>query len=183
MQSNWENREKDILGSQKLTVLLCGIYMLSLFWITLFKLGVRFAYMEKRIVHLVPFNGSLFTGSEIDSSEIMLNVFIFVPLGMYTGLLYKKWSIRTSVLFFFLVSLLIEGLQYLLKAGAFDSTDIMTNTTGGIVGIFILRLIEYLFKSTTKAQKFINIIASIATVLVILFLFLLKTNHLWITYQ
>jgi glycopeptide antibiotics resistance protein len=64
--------------------------MLSLFWITLFKLGVRFAYMEKRIEHLVPFNGSLFTGSEIDSSEIMLNVFIFVPLGIYTGLLYKK---------------------------------------------------------------------------------------------
>ena len=178
MQSNWKNREKDILGSHKLTVLWCSIYMISLLWITLFKLGVRFAYMENRIVHLVPF-----TGSEIDSSEIMLNVFIFVPLGIYTGLLYKKWSIGTSVLFFFLFSLLIEGLQYFLKAGAFDSTDIMTNTTGGMVGIFILRLIEYLFKRTSKAQKFINILASIATVLVILFLFLLKTNHLWIRYQ
>ena len=43
--------------------------------------------------------------------------------------------------------------------------------------------IEKIFKNSVKAQKFINILATIGTFVMILFLFLLRTNQLWIRYQ
>ena len=84
---------------------------------------------------------------------------------------------------FFLISLIVETLQFILRAGAFDVTDTITNTLGGIVGLMIFKAIEKVFKTSAKAQKFINIIAATGTVIMILFLLLLKTNNLWIRYQ
>jgi glycopeptide antibiotics resistance protein len=78
---------------------------------------------------------------------------------------------------------MFEGFQFILKIGAFDITDIITNTLGGIIGLIIFGAIEKLFNNSVKAQKFINIIAATGTVLMILFLLLLKTNNLWIKYQ
>jgi len=47
----------------------------------------------------------------------------------------------------------------------------------------IFKAIEKVLKNSVRAQKFINIIAATGTVLMILFLLLLKTNNLWIKYQ
>ena len=64
--------------------------------------------------------------------------------------------------------------------GAFDITDIINNTIGGIVGLVLYKGIEKAFKNSSKTQKFINIISLTGTILMILFLFLLKINRLWI---
>jgi glycopeptide antibiotics resistance protein len=77
----------------------------------------------------------------------------------------------------------VEGLQFIFRVGAFDSTDTITNTVGGLIGLLLFKAIEKLFKNSVKAQKFINIIAATGTALMMLFLVLLKTNHLWIRYQ
>lgn len=77
----------------------------------------------------------------------------------------------------------MKGFQFILRVGAFDITDTITNTLGGIIGLMIFKAIEKVFKNSVKALKFINVIAAIGTVLMILFLLLLKTNNLWIKYQ
>jgi glycopeptide antibiotics resistance protein len=97
--------------------------------------------------------------------------------------LFERWIFRKQLLFFFFVSLLVEGLQYVLRIGAFDVTDIMTNTVGGIIGFIIFKGLEKAFKNRVKAQKFVNILAATGTVLMILLLVLLKMNLLPVRYQ
>ncbi|HEU0143478.1 MAG TPA: VanZ family protein, partial [Nitrososphaera sp.] len=153
-------------------------YLIALYWILLLKLGVRFSYMGDRRANLIPFSEPL-----ILTSENILNLVIFVPLGIYAGVLFKRWIFGNKLLFFFLLSLLVEGLQYILRVGAFDVTDIITNTFGGIIGLMIFKAIEKAFSNSVKAQKFINKIAATGTVLMILLLVLLKMNMLPVRYQ
>lgn len=124
-----------------------------------------------------------FSDGKIDVGEIILNVVICVPLGIYTGVLFKRRTFATKLLFFFLISSMFEVLQFILRVGAFDITDIITNTLGGIIGLMILKAIEKLFNNSVKAQKFINTIGAIGTVLMISLLFLLKMNMLPVRYQ
>jgi glycopeptide antibiotics resistance protein len=164
--------------SNRLTTLLFIIYLIALYWILLLKLGVRFSYMEERRTNLVPFSEGV-----ILTSENILNLVIFIPLGIYTGILFRKWIFGKKLLFVLLFSLLVEGLQYILRIGAFDITDIITNTLGGITGLIILKGLEKAFNNNFKAQKFINIIALIGTALIIVLLVLLKMNMLPVRYQ
>jgi glycopeptide antibiotics resistance protein len=118
-------QSKSFDATNRVTTALFIIYLLVLCWILLLKLGVHFSYMEKRIVNLVPF-----TETRIITAENILNLVIFIPLGIYAGSLFQRWFFSKKLFFFFLCSLLIEGLQYILRIGAFDVTDIITNTLG-----------------------------------------------------
>ena len=164
--------------TNRLTTVLFIIYLIALYWILLFKLGVRFSYMGERRTNLVPFS-ELF----ILTSENILNVVIFVPLGIYAGILFEKWLFGKKLFFVFLLALLVEGLQYILRVGAFDITDIITNTLGGIIGLMIFKGLEKAFSNHVKAQKFTNKIAATGTALMILLLVLLKMNMLPVRYQ
>jgi glycopeptide antibiotics resistance protein len=139
--------------------------------------------MENRRISLIPFSQAFIANGEIDVPEIILNVLIFVPLGIYGGMLFSEWTFKKKVFFVFLISLIIEGLQFILGAGAFDTTDLITNTFGGLVGLMIFTAIQKVFNNSFKAGKFINIIALIGTILMIVLLLLLKMNKLPIRYQ
>ena len=169
--------------TNKVTTVLFIIYLIVLFWILVFKLGVQFSYMGNRSINLIPFRESLILNGKIDVGEIILNVVIFVPLGIYAGILFERWIFGKKLFFFFLISLIIEVLQFILAVGAFDITDIITNTLGGIIGLMIFKAIGKAFKNSFKAQKFINIIAAIGTVSMILLLLLLKMNMLPVKYR
>ncbi|CAN5696389.1 glycopeptide resistance protein VanZ1 [soil metagenome] len=173
---------KDTNLQNKVTKGLLIIYLVALFWILLFKFGVQFSYMESRSVNLIPFR-ELFLNGKIDVAETILNVVIFIPLGIYAGALFKRWSLGNKLFFFFLISLMFEVLQFFLSVGAFDVTDIITNTIGGIIGLLMFKAIEKLVNISIKTQKFINIIAATGTVLMIVLLVLLKMNMLPVRYQ
>lgn len=177
------NNRHDNNTANKLTNVLFVIYLLALYWILLFKLGVRFSYMGNRSVNLIPFSGPLILNGKVDFGEIIMNVIVFVPLGIYTVILFERWTLGRKLSFFILVSLLVEGLQYILAVGAFDITDIITNTSGGIIGLVIFKAVEKTFKNRLKAQKFVNIIAATGTVLMLLLLLLLKMNMLPVRYK
>ena len=175
------NRKENSNAANKLTLVLFVIYMIVLLWILIFKLGVHFSYMESRRVNLIPFGRS--AHSTINLSEIILNVIIFVPLGLYAGILFKRWILGKLCLFVFLTSFAIENLQYIFRIGAFDVTDIITNVSGGIIGWVIFKLIEKLFNNSARSHKFINIIAATGTILMISLLLMLKLNLLPVRYQ
>lgn len=169
--------------TNRLTVVLFIIYLIALTWILLFKLSVRFSYMEIRKVNLIPFKEPFILNGQMDMGEMILNAVIFIPLGIYAGLLFRRWIFGKKIFLFFLVSLLVEGLQFILAIGAFDTTDIMTNTLGGIIGLLVFKAIEKVFPSGMQAQKFINFLAATGTGVMILFLFLLKMDLLPIKYR
>ncbi len=176
------NGQEDTIAN-RLTVTLFIMYSIALFWILLFKMGVQFSYMENRNINLIPFRESLFLHNKINVGETLLNVVIFIPLGIYAGVLFKRWTVGKKLLCFFLISLMFEMLQLIFRLGAFDITDIITNTSGGIIGLIIFGVIKKLFNNSLKTQKFINIIAAAGTVLMISLLLLLKLNMLPVRYQ
>lgn len=105
-----------------------------------------------------------------------MNMVIFVPLGIYAGALLKRWTTGKKLFLFFLISLICEVLQFILGVGAYDITDVISNTLGGITGLLIYKAVEKI--PGFKTQKFINIIAAAGTVLMILLLSLLIISNL-----
>jgi glycopeptide antibiotics resistance protein len=153
------------------------IYLVALVWIILFKLNIQYTYLEhNRSLNLVPFNEPLILNGKPDLGEIKLNALIYIPLGVYVGILFQKWSIIKKILLFFVSSLILEVLQYILAMGASDITDIINNTLGGIIGLTIYTILEKIFPQ--KAQKIINILAALATVCIVSLLLYLKINKL-----
>ena len=173
----------DSKAATKLTVALFTIYLVLLVWILIFKLGVQFSYMESRRFNLIPFREALVLNGRINFGEAIANVLIFVPPGIYAGILFKRWNTWKKGLFIFMFGFLIEAFQFIFRIGAFDINDIITNTLGGIIGVMIFYLIQRSFKGDLKLQRFVNAIAATGTILMILLLALLKLNMLPVRYQ
>lgn len=164
--------------SGRLTKVLFVVYLLILGWVLLLKLGVQFSYMGERSVNLIPFGEvSVFNNQNI------LNILIFVPLGIYAGILFGRWRSSNKLFFFASLSFIIEALQYVLQIGTFDVTDIVTNTTGGLIGLILYMSIQRAFPDTGHVHKMINIFATVGTLLGIALLVLLKINMLPVRYQ
>jgi glycopeptide antibiotics resistance protein len=161
--------------TNKLTKVLFIIYLIAIFWIIVLKFSIQLPPLRNmRSINLIPFSEPLVLNGKIAVSEIIMNVVIFVPLGMYAGILFKRWIFGKKLFLFFLISLICEVFQYILNIGASDITDIINNTFGGIIGLIIYIGIEKAFKNSVKSQKIINIIAIIGTILMIFLLVLLK---------
>ncbi|MGC4035748.1 MAG: VanZ family protein [Chitinophagaceae bacterium] len=180
-EKDWKNSRARNSTANRLTCILLIIYLVVLFWIIVLKMNVSFSYMKgARSINLVPFSKPLILNGKVDYGENILNILIFLPLGVYAGILYKTWATSKKIVVFFLVSFLCETLQLALNIGAFDVTDIINNTLGAIIGFVLFKVIEKLFKNEVTTQRFINIVAAAGTITMIVLLLLLKTNNLWI---
>ncbi len=72
----------------------------------------------------------------LGSIDVILNVALFLPLGV--GLQRLGWPLARLALACFLLSLAVESLQIITIAGRDASvSDLLTNTSGGILGGFI----------------------------------------------
>lgn len=126
------------MDSKKLTKTLCFVYVLVLVWMILFKMQIPFSqFGQRRSINLIPFAGSVIVDGKIYIQEIIDNVLIFVPFGVFVCMLGREtsWLQRLAPVFF--TSLTLETLQYILGIGATDLTDLITNTAGGLLGIGI----------------------------------------------
>lgn len=172
---------KDFLKSTPLTVVLLVIYLIALYWIIVLKFNIS-AYHDgvERSFNWIPFPSLWGLPGQGDLNESLLNIFIFIPLGLYVGILGNTWTLRRKASGFFLLSFFFELSQYILKMGAFDSTDLINNTLGGMLGIGIFKGLEEAFHSRIKAQTWINIFVLVGTVVIFSFLLFLKLNKLWI---
>ena len=88
----------------------------------------------------------LFNGNMGWIPQNLLNITLFVPFGMFAFLLLPRNRSKTQRAFLicgaaFLLSLLIESLQFIFKLGFFETDDIFNNTLGGAAGSLISILI------------------------------------------
>lgn len=164
------------MTSKKVTFGLFAFYLLALGWIILLKFQFSFAVLDHiRNINLIPFSESVIANGRIDFREIILNVFAFVPFGVFAYALWQEKSFLSQIIPIFLTSLGFEVIQFIFAIGATDITDLITNTLGGIIGIGIAFVISRIFKNNWK--KYINIIGFVCAVLLSLFiLFLLLAN-------
>lgn len=144
------------------------IYMVLLVWIILFKLQFSINELDTiRSVNFIPFHYDNEIGIRFHLTEVLENVAIFAPLGIYLCMLKHEPKFTVKLMFIVGTSLALEVFQYILSIGRSDITDLITNTCGGLLGIAIYSILVKLFRSRRRTNKFITIIASIVTVLVI----------------
>lgn len=163
----------------RLTLVLFIIYLLALTWLILFKLQFSIAVLDEgRLINLIPLLGSFDDSGVIRFSEIGNNIFAFIPLGIYSCMLKRKWSFVKKVLAIVVLTLAFEITQFIFIIGRADITDVLSNTLGGVIGIGIYALA---FKFMTgKTNKVITVIAAVLTIFAVCLVALLLVNNRWV---
>ncbi|MFD0897516.1 VanZ family protein [Loigolactobacillus binensis] len=162
--------------NKRLLQSLFAIYLLALFWIVLLKLHLSLIQLgSQRSINLIPFAASALVNGHIDWLEPLLNILVFIPLGAYIAIFFKKGRLRLIIA----ISLFCEVVQFILGIGASDITDVIDNSLGGIIGLLLYRGLESWLQRQNKPQKMINQIAVLGTVLCTTLLVLVKVKVLF----
>ena len=151
--------------SHFITPVLFLLYLVLLVWIILFKLQFSIADLDRmREINLIPF----YYKEEVSfhATEVLENVLIFVPFGIYLCLIFKKLRFSGKLFLIAGMSVLLELCQYVLAVGRSDVTDLITNVSGGLIGVFLYNTIVRLFHNQKRVDQIIIISATIVTVIV-----------------
>lgn len=110
----------------------------------------------------------------------LLNVLLFLPLGFFLPVLFRRYGkFRRTLLFGFTASLLIELLQ-LFTFRATDVNDLMTNTLGTVIGWAVGKLFLLLFPTVLPGQRTKDLYIVLLTVFAVMFfLHPLLSNVVW----
>lgn len=169
---------KELKRSQKIvTQSLFVLYLVVMTWIIVFKMTVSVQDLPNfRGLNLIPFGDSAVINNQMDLSEIIYNVLIFIPFGVYISMLKPHWTFIKKIVSIAGVSLSFEVIQYIFSLGGTDITDLIGNTLGGAIGISLYFVLHKIFD--TKTTKVLNVLALMGTVFVVGLLGLLVfVNH------
>jgi glycopeptide antibiotics resistance protein len=141
-----------VRGRPVLLVGLFVIYLVLLAWAVVWKLDTPYvgaAAGLPRPIKLIPFAPSAEAGGSAPL-EVVANLVLFVPFGLYLGLLAPAWQWWTVTGVFVGASLVLETTQHLLSTGSFDTTDIIVNTAGGLAGVGLFVLLRRRLQARTS---------------------------------
>ena len=103
-------------------------------WLTLFS---RIGNYSRRFYSPFSSYREVFDGSGRALLEIVGNIVLFIPVGVMFSLFFG-WNIKRSLLFGFVLSLLIECCQWFFWLGSYEIDDLMHNTIGTGLGSFLI---------------------------------------------
>lgn len=170
----------------------CLLYVVFVFYSALLILILFRTRHLERSINFIPLRGiiSFLSGNDLVSnkdsaivlhafaiSNLVGNIVIFVPLGVYITLFNKNKGIWKNTLLIMLVSTLVEIIQVIFKFGIGDIDDIILNTIGGFFGILIYRLLLLMCKDDLKVRRLIAILAPIAGIASFAILFLYNNRN------
>ena len=91
-------------------------------------------------------------GREDLLAENIMNVVVFIPVGLILGLLLKvKGSWLIALMMGLAISVTIEALQFFLMRGFSEVDDVMHNTLGCILGYILVKGARIKIKSRAKS--------------------------------
>ncbi|MGP1568325.1 MAG: VanZ family protein [Peptoanaerobacter stomatis] len=152
------------MKSKKITLILMIFYLIALIWVIIFKLEFSIKELPQiRNINLIPFNQPAIVNGKADISEIVLNVLAFIPYGLFIHILMDEKSILKKLLIIFATSFIFQLIQYIFAIGASDITDIISNTSGGIIGVVVSMFMEKLLRENWI--KYINIVSTICAII------------------
>lgn len=132
--------------------------LLLLEWIFL-VLGIAVLFREvdaERAVSFIPFSSYFDIADNSYLLEVavinLLNVMLFVPIGLLLGCGYRNITWKRVILLGVCLSVLIEILQLLFKKGLCEVDDIIHNVLGCVIGYELYRVASFLLKSANKKQ-------------------------------
>lgn len=156
-------------GYRILDILLYLIFICYLFLL----LAILFRTKHSvRSLNLIPFYSihAYIAGDDIVMrtfalSNVLGNVVIFVPLGIYFSLFNHKAKKIKTILWIFLFSAIVEIIQYIFRLGIGDIDDIILNVFGGVIGLGLYQILWKIFKDNNKVKNVIAIGAPICGIL------------------
>lgn len=155
------------------------LYTVFVFYIIIFLSIIIFKYVSPlelisgnrdmfRSVNLIPFHtiksyllGTVEVSRSVSFKNIIGNIVLFIPLGIYLQLFTKHKKVLTNLFGIFVISLSLEFIQYIFAIGASDIDDILLNCIGGLIGILLYRFMITLIKDYNKVRTIITIFSSI----------------------
>lgn len=101
---------------------------------------------QERGFELTPFwsYSAISNGVETMIPETVMNVVVFIPVGLMVGLAFIGANWRKIIIAGIGMSLLIELLQLLFKKGCCETDDVIHNTIGCVIGYGIYSIARYL---------------------------------------
>lgn len=138
-----------MLSNRPMTCILLFLYLIFIVYMTIMDRETGIGIVTWNI----PLNYYLF----FINKGLLANIWLFIPFG---ALLYKLSHMWEIIAFPIALSLAIETSQLILDIGAFEISDLITNSLGGIIGVIICHLLEpvvkriwdfYRNKSATKS--------------------------------
>ncbi len=131
------------------------VYFILLTWLVLFKFATSISELPRiRGINFIPFHYAQETSTHL--KEVLYNIIIFVPLGVYVQIFKDKWNMMKKIMVILLSSILFETIQYAFAIGASDITDLIGNTMGGIIGIYLCMLLRKI--APKKCVSVINVL-------------------------
>ena len=177
------------------TVLLYGIFicyiLLLIYILFLSRVSLLELFSSQRTlyrsINLIPFksireyiSGSTVNLQRFAFSNVVGNIAIFIPFGIYLPLFKKDKRVITNLLFIFIVSLFVEIIQWLFGIGTSDIDDIILNCLGGLIGILGYKFLLFILRDEKKVRTAITILSAIVGLPIILYLLFFIRLRLWI---
>jgi len=142
--------------ARALTLVLFVIYGLLLIGLVLVKFPFRYDLSPAgRELNLIPFTGLFSNFGAFHLSEVLQNIAIFIPFGIYISILTRGLSFGKKILPIIATTVSFEVIQFISGTGRADITDVVDNVLGGVIGLVIYAAASRVCGS--KAQRALNI--------------------------
>ena len=89
-------------------------------------------------------------GREDLLAENIMNVVVFIPVGLLLGIAFKQVTWWKVLLIGCSISVTIESLQFFLMRGFSEVDDVMHNTLGCLIGYGIMTILRIIFNTRYK---------------------------------
>lgn len=127
-----------------------GILLIEYIFMILGTTVIFRKVLRKSRYNYTPFWSYQENRNELFLPETIVNISMFVPVGLLLCTIFKKISWRQVLIVGSGISFSIEILQYVFNKGFSEFDDVFHNTLGCMVGYLLYRLIEYLVLKNNK---------------------------------
>ncbi len=90
---------------------------------------------------------------ELHSSEILMNIIVFIPLGFLIGFAFRRLGWWKIIFIGICVSVGIEFLQFVFKRGYSEIDDVIHNTMGRLLGYGLYYLTSFVLRKKMDSRK------------------------------
>ncbi len=109
----------------------------------------QFAYLSNMLTPFEEITRALNRRSYWLLFMLLGNIIMFVPIGFFPALLWRRWRWWKSLLAGFCSSVSIEFIQFFIGRST-DVDDVILNTAGALAGFWVFRLLYVIFPSFAK---------------------------------
>lgn len=153
-------------------ILNIGFYVLGVCYVfIMLDLFFRFNIISSggnasRSYNLIPFHtimgyagGDISVSRTLVASNILGNIAVFIPFGLYLQVLLKNKAFIKSLFIVVITTVSIELIQFVFILGSADIDDVLLNALGGVIGILFYKLLLKLSGNGERVKTAVTVIS------------------------